>query len=615
MKQKITFLAVALILCGSILQAQTPAGLVAITPSGVEITSVSGENISTNNKRMVTVGNKLFFSAKTSDSGEELWMSDGTLSGTKMVKDIVAGANGSNPQWLCAVGNKCFFSATTATEGSELWVSDGTEAGTVLIKDIYSGSSSSTPINITAFGDKVLFFAMDEISELIPVVDNTIPEKWLWISDGTDAGTINIGETPTKETGYDGDKGKIIVTKDQSKAFFIGYSSSYNETLWITDGTKTGTKPIKDINPKPFTGWASTSPAAIDWMTLVGNKLVFRAETVSEVTGNSALGLNGDIGSEIWVSDGTASGTNWIGVDYAVGMSGATPFATGFAATLPLNDNLLLFRANDGVHGVEATVMDLSKPFVALTNPKMVQDYNNWNFPAAAQPSWPQGWRTVYNGFVYFQANGWISGPVSAPAKHGTAQSLTRIDVSSGDIAMIDSVSACTQWTPDNYTIFSPQPNADNCQFFTKVGDLLYFTAQDAANNNELWYMDASAYPKKYCDFTDNGTPHSLRMLNDKLYFIANSTKTLYQVGVNTGVSNIKLTDINIYPNPVSDVLNIKSDKSIKNMDLYDTQGRLVLHTNGNQKTINLSVINLGIYFLKISLTSGETSIEKIVKN
>src|SRR5262245_60079248 len=69
----------------------------------------------------------------------------------------------SSPAFLTVLGDRLFF--TTAIDvlrlGRELWVSDGTEAGTRLVQDIFPGAPSSAPANLTVGGDR-LFFAADD---------------------------------------------------------------------------------------------------------------------------------------------------------------------------------------------------------------------------------------------------------------------------------------------------------------------------------------------------------------------------------------------------------------------------------------------------------------------
>ena len=63
-----------------------------------------------------------------------------------IVKDIYSGSSTSIfPYWLTAVGNTLYFGANDGTYGYELWMSDGTASGTVMVKDINSGSGSSIP--------------------------------------------------------------------------------------------------------------------------------------------------------------------------------------------------------------------------------------------------------------------------------------------------------------------------------------------------------------------------------------------------------------------------------------------------------------------------------------
>ena len=90
---------------------------------------------------MTAVGDTLYFTARddpqTHPSPEELWKSDGTEAGTVKVKVICPVSSscpyGSQPDELTAFGNTLFFSAKNSTHGRELWMSDGTETGLSLI--------------------------------------------------------------------------------------------------------------------------------------------------------------------------------------------------------------------------------------------------------------------------------------------------------------------------------------------------------------------------------------------------------------------------------------------------------------------------------------------------
>ncbi len=97
----------------------------------------------------------------TSDpSGEELWSSDGTRAGTRML-EIAPGRRGSGPRNLTAVDGALVFSATDGVAGAELWISDGTKRGTRLIQDLAPGPDASSPSDFVVFKDHVFFAAGD----------------------------------------------------------------------------------------------------------------------------------------------------------------------------------------------------------------------------------------------------------------------------------------------------------------------------------------------------------------------------------------------------------------------------------------------------------------------
>jgi len=99
---------------------------------------------------------KVFFAAKTYETGRELWVSDGTVANTHLVKDINPGsADGLERRDVrlpssighivsAAVGRGIIVEASDGTHGLEPWFSDGTDAGTRLIGDVFPGSQGST---------------------------------------------------------------------------------------------------------------------------------------------------------------------------------------------------------------------------------------------------------------------------------------------------------------------------------------------------------------------------------------------------------------------------------------------------------------------------------------
>src|SRR2546423_15176411 len=71
--------------------------------------------------KLVEVNGTIFFSGIDSDAGRELLATDGTVSGTRVVKDINPGVAPSNPVGLTKVNGTLFFFADDGVHGQELW--------------------------------------------------------------------------------------------------------------------------------------------------------------------------------------------------------------------------------------------------------------------------------------------------------------------------------------------------------------------------------------------------------------------------------------------------------------------------------------------------------------
>jgi ELWxxDGT repeat protein len=111
--------------------------------------------------QVTPLGGAVFFRAADPDHGTELWRTDGTAQGTRLVADLVPGPGSSDPQGLTAAGGRLYFSAWDEFHGRELWTSDGTAAGTRLVDDVASGAFSSTPMLLTPVGGRLFFTADD----------------------------------------------------------------------------------------------------------------------------------------------------------------------------------------------------------------------------------------------------------------------------------------------------------------------------------------------------------------------------------------------------------------------------------------------------------------------
>ncbi|MGH9360894.1 MAG: ELWxxDGT repeat protein, partial [Thermoanaerobaculia bacterium] len=136
-------------------------------------------------RQLVTLefGERAFFVASDFARGEELWTSDGTPEGTRLVADLRPGPDSAAPAFLTPRGDHLFFAADDGVHGREPWVSDGTAEGTRMLRDIRPGQRSSHPQALRTLDGTLVFAADDGTIGLEP-----------WQSDGTFAGTRPLGD-------------------------------------------------------------------------------------------------------------------------------------------------------------------------------------------------------------------------------------------------------------------------------------------------------------------------------------------------------------------------------------------------------------------------------------
>lgn len=169
-----------------------------------------------------------FLVMEESSHGAELWSSDNTPQGTRLVKDINPGWGNSIPSTFVRIGNNNIFMADDGVHGFELWRTDGTASGTFMLKDIGPGPQSGIGQFRPKVLNEVLYFAADD----------NVSGNELWRTDGTREGTYLVADI---EQGYASSYPSNLATVGDHLFFLV------QGDIWLTDGTGVGTRKVVDL--------------------------------------------------------------------------------------------------------------------------------------------------------------------------------------------------------------------------------------------------------------------------------------------------------------------------------------------------------------------------------
>ena len=256
------------------------------------------------------------------NNNKDLWVSDGTAAGTRLLKDFKPGQSlGGKPYNLVNMGDYVYFFADDGEHGYELWRSDGTDSGTQIVKDIFPGtvgciSNIAQTTNMLASNNKLYFYAISDV----------VSGFELFVSDGTDSGTRMVKDL--NPLPYSNSSVFVAGTSDSFALVF--YRNSGTNYLCRTDGTAAGTYDLMS--------GADLIPNLPNFRTFVnaGNQVFFMHSTPTS-------------GNELWSSDGSVDGTGML-LDLSPGTG------SGFGNTICTYDGRAYFAGTNNFIGRELFV-------------------------------------------------------------------------------------------------------------------------------------------------------------------------------------------------------------------------------------------------------------------
>ena len=140
-------------------------------------------------------------------------------------------------------------------------------------------------------------------------------------------------------------------------------------------------------------------------------------------------------------------------------------------------------------------------------------------------------------------------------------------------------------------------------------GDLIFVPSQAFELSNTYQYFQ---FEYVVPDLTENVQLQIMTGAYEGSYFLDAFDVQIVDTSLNLINTSLPY-NLMLFPNPTSSEINIKSDKSIFQLRIYDSYGKLIIKS-GQTQNINIEKFPQGIYTFELKFTDGSFSTKKIIK-
>jgi len=453
-----------------------------------------------------------------------------------LLKDVNAApvAASSMPHDFVRGDTVTYFLASTPQTGRELWVTDGTEAGTRLVSDSEPGPAEREITGVAAIGDQGFFTEIRETG----TVENSVVQTILWASDGTAAGAHEVIRVMGPS-----DDSDVLVAAGR-RLFFAAHDSSIPATnVWESDGTAAGTQIVHAFSEPNFTRvkmapladgivfagvseneyqlWYANAASATFLTTLTGDSVDCLSRLdLTAIGGQMYFVASDGAGCALWKTDGTAQGTGKVrgGLGTAAGqlteLAGQAFFVVGEGAAGQSG----IWRSDgseDGTVPIAAMIPEDAPGLIAAGGRLFFATYR-------PDPSVVQLWSSDTTGALiqmFAEADGTLF-PTIAPLGNQIVFKFPSSESGTG-LWISDGTQAGTR------LVRELNPAGDAGVEFASPGTPLLFAADDGVTGDELWATDGTPEGTRLVrniapddEQTLSSSAHDLVRVGDIIYFV-----------------------------------------------------------------------------------------------